>query len=127
MDAVASCTTVGIETGTARTNHAKTGSTVATNALITRNGCKVGLITTRGFEDTTEIMRTIGRVDGLSGDEIKHVTWITKPDPFVPRERVLGVRERMDYQGNEIVPLNRADVMDAIRSSSKTTKSKRSP
>jgi N-methylhydantoinase A len=93
----------------------KHGSTVATNALITRNGCEVGLITTKGFEDTTEIMRAIGRVDGLSGDEIKHVTWITKPDPFVPRERIVGVRERMDYQGNEIVPLNRADVMEAIR------------
>ena len=93
----------------------KHGSTVATNALITHNGCKVGLITTKGFEDTTEIMRAIGRVDGLSGDEIKHVTWVTKPEPFVPRERIIGVRERMDYQGNEIVPLNWDDVMGAIR------------
>jgi N-methylhydantoinase A len=93
----------------------KHGSTVATNALITHSGCEVGFITTKGFEDTTEIMRAIGRVDGLSADEIKHVTWITKPEPLVPRERVIGVRERMDYQGNEIVPLNRADVMAAIQ------------
>jgi N-methylhydantoinase A len=93
----------------------KHGSTVATNALITRNGCKVGLITTKGFEDTTEIMRAIGRVDGLSDDEIKHVTWITKPESFVPRERIIGVRERMDYLGNEIVPLNWDDVMQAIQ------------
>ena len=93
----------------------KHGSTVATNALITHNGCRVGLITTRGFEDTTEIMRAIGRVDGLSDDEIKHVTWVTKPEPFVPRERVLGVRERIDYLGNEVVPLNWDDVMLAIR------------
>ena len=93
----------------------KHGSTVATNALINRSGVKVGFITTKGFEDTTEIMRAIGRVDGLSPDEIKHVTWITKPEPFVPRERIIGVRERMDYQGNEIVPLNWDDVMAAIR------------
>jgi N-methylhydantoinase A len=93
----------------------KHGSTVATNALITHSGVKVGLITTKGFEDTTEIMRAIGRVDGLSDDEIKHVTWITKPEPFVPRERIIGVRERIDYQGNEIVPLNWDDVMSAIR------------
>ncbi|HXG50629.1 MAG TPA: hydantoinase/oxoprolinase family protein [candidate division Zixibacteria bacterium] len=98
--------------GTALFKH---GSTVATNALITHSGVKVGLITTKGFEDTTEIMRAIGRVDGLSSDEIKHVTWITKPEPFVPRERVIGVRERIDYQGNEIVPLNWDDVMAAIR------------
>jgi N-methylhydantoinase A len=118
MDAVAEAArTAGVETAEllGQTTLFKHGSTVATNALITHSGVKVGLITTKGFEDTTEIMRAIGRVDGLSDDEIKHVTWITKPEPFVPRERVIGVRERMDYQGNEIVPLNQADVMEAIR------------
>jgi N-methylhydantoinase A len=118
MDAVAEAArAAGVETSDllGQTTLFKHGSTVATNALITHNGCKVGLITTKGFEDTTEIMRAIGRVDGLSGDELKHVTWITKPEPFVPRERVIGVRERMDYQGNEIVPLNWDDVMQAIR------------
>jgi N-methylhydantoinase A len=98
-----------------RTALFKHGSTVATNALITRSGVKVGFITTKGFEDTTEIMRAIGRVDGLSEDEIRHVTWVTKPEPLVPRELVMGVRERMDYLGEEIVPLNRGDVMAAIR------------
>jgi N-methylhydantoinase A len=118
MDAVKeAAAAVGIESSEllGHTKLFKHGSTVATNALITHNGCKVGLITTKGFEDTTEIMRAIGRVDGLSDDEIKHVTWITKPEPFVPRERVIGVRERIDYQGNEIVPLNWDDVMEAIR------------
>jgi len=118
MDAVVEAArTVGIETPEllGQTTLFKHGSTVATNALITHSGVKVGLIITKGFEDTTEIMRAIGRVDGLSDDEIKHVTWITKPEPFVPRERIIGVRERMDYQGNEIVPLNRSDVMEAIR------------
>ena len=118
MDAVKeAAAAVGVETSEllGRTSLFKHGSTVATNALITHNGCTVGLITTKGFEDTIEIMRAIGRVDGLSDDEIKHVTWITKPEPFVPRERVIGVRERMDYQGNEIVPLNWDDVMEAVR------------
>ena len=118
MDAVTeAASAVGVETREllGQTTLFKHGSTVATNALITHSGCKVGLITTKGFEDTTEIMRAIGRVDGLSDDEIKHVTWITKPVPFVARERVIGVRERMDYQGNEILPLNWDDVMDAIR------------
>ena len=118
MDAVdEAARSVGVETDEllGRTTLFKHGSTVATNALITRSGVKVGLITTKGFEDTTAIMRAIGRVDGLSPDEIKHVTWITKPEPFVARERIIGVRERMDYQGNEIVPLNRSDVMEAIR------------
>ncbi|MGH7833717.1 MAG: hydantoinase/oxoprolinase family protein, partial [Candidatus Binatia bacterium] len=108
---------VGVESAEllGRTQLFKHGSTVATNALITHSGVKVGFITTKGFEDTTEIMRAIGRVDGLSEEEIRHVTWVTKPEPLVPRERVIGVRERTDYRGKEIVPLNRADVMDAIR------------
>ena len=108
---------VGVRRGQllGRTALFKHGSTVATNALITHSGVKVGLIATKGFEDTTEIMRAIGRVDGLSEEEIRHVTWVTKPEPFVPRERILGVRERMDYLGQEIVPLNRRDVMAAIR------------
>src|SRR5829696_6383680 len=36
----------------------KHGTTVATNALIVRRGARVGLITTRGFEDTIFVMRT---------------------------------------------------------------------
>ncbi|MFQ5903835.1 MAG: hydantoinase/oxoprolinase family protein [Candidatus Binatia bacterium] len=118
MDALSEAAqTVGIERPEllARTTLLKHGSTVATNALITRSGVRVGFITTRGFEDTTEIMRAIGRVDGLSEEEIRHVTWVTKPEPLVPRERIIGVRERMDYLGQEIIPLNRDDVMAAIR------------
>ena len=98
-----------------RTSLFKHGSTVATNALITRSGVKVGFITTRGFEDTTEIMRAIGRVDGLADEEIRHVTWVTKPEPLVPRELVAGVGERIDYRGEVVVPLDRADVMKAMR------------
>ena len=109
--------TVGVDLRAllSRTTLFKHGSTVATNALITRSGVKVGFITTRGFEDTTEIMRAIGRVDGLSEEEIRHVTWVTKPEPLVPRELVMGVRERIDYRGEEVIPLNREDVMNAIR------------
>ncbi len=118
MDALSEAArAVGIERAEllARTTLLKHGSTIATNALITRSGVRVGFITTRGFEDTTEIMRAIGRVDGLSEEEIRHVTWVTKPEPLVPRERIIGVRERMDYLGQEIIPLNGGDVMEAIR------------
>ncbi len=97
-----------------RTAVFKHGTTVATNALITRTGARVGLITTRGFEDTTLIMRAIGRVDGLSEEEIRHVTDVTKPEPIVPRERIRGVRERVDPRGGVIVPLRMEDVDAAV-------------
>ena len=73
MDAVdEAARTAGIETSKLLSNTTlfKHGSTVATNALITHSGVRVGFITTKGFEDTTEIMRAIGRVDGLSADEV---------------------------------------------------------
>ena len=43
------------------------GTTVSTNALITRRGAKVGVLFTSGFEDTLAIGRgrSIGRVGGL--------------------------------------------------------------
>ncbi|MBU6423076.1 MAG: hydantoinase/oxoprolinase family protein, partial [Chloroflexi bacterium] len=93
-----------------RTATFKHGTTVATNALITRTGAKVGLITTRGFEDTTTIMRAIGRVDGLSEDEVRHTTAVTKPEPIVPRGLIRGVRERIDPRGEVLIPLRMEDV-----------------
>ena len=72
-----------------------------------RKGVKVGFITTRGFEDTTLIMRAVGRVDGLSEDEIRRVTSITKPDPLVAPELIRGVPERIDVEGNVVIPIDR--------------------
>jgi N-methylhydantoinase A len=98
-----------------RTSMFKHGTTVATNALITRRGSKVGLITTRGFEDTLYIMRAVGRVDGLGDMEIKHVTKVTKPMPLVDRRAIVGVYERVDYIGEVLVPLDQAGVREAVR------------
>ena len=98
-----------------RTRMVKHGSTVATNAVIVRGGAKVGLITTKGFEDTTLIMRAVGRVDGLAEDEIRHVTRVTKPDPIVPKELIRGVAERIDYTGDVLVPLNEDEVRAAAK------------
>lgn len=93
----------------------KHGSTVGTNALITMTGSRVGFITTAGFEDTTLIMRAVGRVDGLDEDTIKHMAAPTKPDPIAPRDRIRGVRERVDYAGRVVVPLNLNDARESIR------------
>lgn len=93
----------------------KHGSTVATNALLTRRGVRVGLITTRGFEDTPLIMRAVGRVDGLPEEEVRHVAAVTKPEPLVPPDRIRGVRERISAGGEIVVPLNLDDVRTAAR------------
>ncbi|MFC1815486.1 hydantoinase/oxoprolinase family protein [Thermodesulfobacteriota bacterium] len=94
----------------------KHGTTVGTNALITMTGPRVGFITTKGFEDTTLIMRAIGRVDGLDAEKIKHMAAVTKPEPIVTKTRIRGVRERVDYAGRVVVPINEADIRIALKS-----------
>ncbi|MEX2548012.1 MAG: hydantoinase/oxoprolinase family protein [Chloroflexota bacterium] len=113
---VAAADGMGMTVGSllARSAFVKHGSTVATNALITRAGVRVGLITTRGFEDTTTIMRAVGRVDGLPPEEVRHVAAVTKPEPLVSADLVRGVRERIDAYGRVIVPLVEDDVRHAL-------------
>ncbi|MBI4334337.1 MAG: hydantoinase/oxoprolinase family protein [Chloroflexi bacterium] len=94
----------------------KHGTTVATNAVINRHGAKVGFITTRGFEDTTLIGRSILRVDGLGEEEIKHMSYMTKPEPLVPRSLIRGVYERVDHKGNVVFPLDVKHARQQIKS-----------
>lgn len=90
------------------------GTTVATNALLTRSGGKVGLITTKGHEDAIIIGRTFQKVAGLSDAEITYVVKLDKADPIVPRPLIKGVTERVDYKGEVIVPLNYQEAEKAI-------------
>ena len=94
----------------------KHGTTVGTNTVITRRGAKVGFITTKGFEDTTLIGRAIQRVDGLTDEEVKKMLTIIKPEPLIPKSRLKGVYERIDFRGNIVVPLNVEDAKEQIRS-----------
>ena len=81
------------------------GSTIIINALTERKGVKTGLITTRGFRDVLEITRA-NRPDIYN-------MYYTKPVPFVPRYLRLEVGERVNYKGEELLPLNEDDVRAA--------------
>lgn len=92
------------------------GTTVITNALINREGCKVGLIATKGFEEVPIIMRgAYGRLAGLSEDEIKRYVTVVKPTPIVSRLSIKGVSERIDCQGNVVAPINLDEAREALR------------
>jgi N-methylhydantoinase A len=90
-------------------------STTATNTVLTRSGVKTGLITTEGFEDTIIIMRAIGRVVGLGEQAIKHMVATSKPEPIVPKTLIRGIKERVDYKGEVLCPLNRENAEQAIK------------
>jgi len=82
------------------------GSTIVINALTERKGAKTGLITTEGFRDVLEITRA-NRPDLYN-------MYYTKPKPFVRRQYRLEVKERVNYKGEELVPLNKDDVVKVI-------------
>lgn len=82
------------------------GTTVATNALVTRTGARVALLTTKGHEDAILIGRTVQKVAGLSEDEIIDVARLRKAEPLVPRPSILGVDERIDRWGEVVAPLD---------------------
>ena len=82
------------------------GTTLATNALIERKGAKTALLTTEGFRDILEI-RHENRFEQYDVN-------IDLPPPLVPRRLRLPVRERIDAQGNVLVPLDEASVTRAL-------------
>lgn len=90
------------------------GNTIGTNALIERTGARVGLVTTLGHEDNLLIGRVYSKRAGLSEREIIHTSKLKKPDPIVPRSRILGVAERVDWEGDVIVALDEAAVIAAV-------------
>jgi N-methylhydantoinase A len=91
------------------------GTTVATNAIITGSGAKIGFITTAGHRDALPMMRIIGRSAGRSEIELKQYSYSDKPPPIVPKGRIKEVHERIDHKGTVIVPLNEESARRAVR------------
>ena len=90
-----------------RTDLVVHGSTVATNTMVQYNGAVTGLLTTKGVRDEIEIRRGI--------KESQYDPCLEPPFPIVPRRRRLGVLERVDYKGTEVIPLDESDARQAIR------------
>jgi N-methylhydantoinase A len=74
------------------------GTTIATNALITRRFPPAAMVTTRGFRDVIEIRR--GTKPDL-WDAYKDVA-----PPYIQRRDRFEVTERVDYAGTIVQPLN---------------------
>lgn len=89
------------------------GSTVATNIVVERKGAEIGLITTRGFEDTVRTMRGLGRPTGEPPENLLRFAETRKPEPLVPIERTFGVAERIDSDGDVVVTLDEEAVAAA--------------
>ncbi|KQW61329.1 MULTISPECIES: hydantoinase/oxoprolinase family protein [unclassified Ensifer] len=83
------------------------GTTVATNALITRRLPRTAMVCTRGFRDVIEIRRAN-----------KEDLWDTYKDvvpPYVPRRDRLVVTERVDAQGGIVATLDEDEAREVAR------------
>jgi N-methylhydantoinase A len=83
------------------------GTTTADNTMIEMSGATTGLITSDGHRDEIEIRR------GYKED-----IWdpaFPPPPPICPRRRRYGVPERLDFEGNVVVPLDEEAVRRACR------------
>jgi N-methylhydantoinase A len=104
--------THGLLEATAKFVHA---TTLTTNVLLERRGARVGLVATQGHSDAILMMSGKGRVAGLSLMERRHFRATDKPDPIVPRERIIEAPERVDSDGDVVVPLRDAAIDDLLR------------
>ena len=78
------------------------GTTLATNAIIERTGARTALIVTEGFRDSVE-MALENRFD-------QYDLSIDRPAPLVPRRLRWPVTERVNYEGEILVPLDEESV-----------------
>lgn len=98
----------------ARTDRLSHGTTVATNAVITHTGAKVGLLTTRGHADTLKIKDGSGRVTGIPAEFTLHFPSAAEPPMFVEHHMTEEVSERIDFDGDIITPLDEAALLEAV-------------
>src|SRR3954452_14934652 len=83
------------------------GTTVGTNALLTGNGVRTALITTKGFRDLLELGR--GRRPDM------YDLQADKPTPFVPRDLRREVTERVRHDGRIETALDVDEVRQIVR------------
>jgi len=99
----------------ASTHHVAHGTTSSLNALVTGNVPPVGFITTQGHRDSIFIMNVEGRYLGSSPDQLQNVLGQTKRHTLIPKRHAVEVIERVDRDGNVIVPLDDESVRAAVR------------
>src|SRR3954447_15946317 len=86
------------------------GTTVATNIVIEHNGAKVGMITTKGYRDIMHIAR---HKKPMNFSLWQNLPW--QAFPIVRRRFRLTVNERIDKDGNVLIPLDDDEVRAQVR------------
>lgn len=88
--------------------HVMHGTTVATNAVLTGSGARVGLVTTKGYRQVLQIARSYVP-GGLGG-------WVifNKRPPLAPLDLTIEADERIDALGNPVEGLDEASLRSRL-------------
>lgn len=89
-------------------NRVMHGTTVATNAVLTGKGARVGLVTTAGFESTLQVARSFCP-GGLGG----WVNFVKKP-LLASLKLTIGARERIGASGDVVRELDEAQFREDL-------------
>ena len=84
------------------------GTTITTNALLEMQGAKVGLMITRGYRAVQEV-----QTQARDGNPFDY--FYDKPEPLAPQSLTREIPGRMDFEGNELAPLDGEAVRRATR------------
>ena len=82
------------------------GTTLATNALISRTGAKTAFVTTKGFRDTIE-MRTESRFEQYDLN-------LELPTPLIERKNRYVLSERISADGSVLLPFDETEAKNLI-------------
>lgn len=89
--------------------------TTMLNTLLSRTGQRLGLIITKGFEDTLLHGRGMQSWAEYSYPDRLHAATHVHPSPLIPKSRVRGVTERIDHFGKIAIPLYEREVEAAAQ------------
>jgi N-methylhydantoinase A/oxoprolinase/acetone carboxylase beta subunit len=106
---------IDVSTVLAETDIIRYSTTLAMNRLIERKGPKLGLLVTEGVEDTTLIGRGTQWADGIPLKYQRNIARIDRPAPLIPKELIVGIKERIDSKGDVLRPLHEGDLLSKIQ------------
>jgi N-methylhydantoinase A len=82
------------------------GTTHATNAILEETTAQTAFLVTEGFPDIL-VRREGGKLNPFDFSE-------PYPDPYVPRRLTFEIRERVDAQGEVVLPLDEKQVVETL-------------
>jgi N-methylhydantoinase A len=80
---------------------------MVTNMIVQKHKVKTGLLITEGFRDVLDIGRAYRKWNIYD-------IYLDKPEPLIPRYLIKGIKERIDFQGEIIVPLDESHLIDQV-------------